>query len=65
MNRLGIPTEKVQEYIEKCKDSIKKSIEIKEAIERRGEIYPGELQLALDNIKTYEDMLRMLEANRN
>lgn len=64
MNKLGISEDKVDEYIEKCEKQIKKEIEIKEAIERRGELYPGELKIALDNIESWNEMLELLENNK-
>jgi hypothetical protein len=64
VNRLGISLEKTNLYIAQCKDSIKKAYEIKESINNRGEMYQGELAYALDNIASYEKMLKLLEDNK-
>ena len=64
MNRLGLSDEKTKEYIEKAKDLVKKAIERKDAVERRGEIYPGELNMAIQDIKDHEEMLKILQDNK-
>lgn len=64
LNKLNMSPEKVNEYIEKCKRQIGMETEVKEAIERRGEIHPGELKLTLENIKNYKEMLKILEDNK-
>ncbi len=64
MNNLDLTIEQIDEFIEKTKVQITKEIEVKEAIERSGEAYEGELDFVVENIKDLRKMLEVLESKR-
>lgn len=64
MSKFDLSVEKNNEYTLKCKEQIKRELEIKTAIERRGELYTGELKIVLENLKTWNEMLELLKNNR-
>lgn len=63
MNRLGVSDSEAKEYMERAKEEIKKAIERRAAIERRGGVYKGELKLAIEDINACEAMLKLIQDN--
>jgi plasmid rolling circle replication initiator protein Rep len=63
VNRLGVSDEKAKEYLKMSEKQVQMAIERKQAIEKRSEIYKGELQIAIDDIKDCETMLQLVKDN--